>query len=257
MKPYHDIKAPQTIMNSKTTIRMVVVKIAIVVSFVELLIMLLLDIVPFQMDATLEAPVDAFFLVLLTTPIIYLWVIKPFIIARDEATHLARHDPLTHVSNRLYLLENLERCLAACARQKTYAALMYIDLDDFKIINDMHGHNTGDDILIAVANRMKSITRLEDIIFRIGGDEFLVLIHQLNEDKEIAQNKSMKLAQKYHQFLQEPFQLDGKQLQIHSSIGVRILGGKQQEADEIIKEADSAMYKAKKLGGGNIILFDE
>lgn len=194
---------------------------------------------------------------LLTTPIIYLWVIKPFIIARDKAAHLAQHDPLTHVSNRLYLLENLERCLAACARHNTYSALIYIDLDDFKSINDTYGHDTGDALLIAVAKRMQSITRLEDIIFRIGGDEFLVLIHQLNNDKEIAHNKSMKLAQKYHQLLQEPFQLEGRVVQIHSSIGIRILGGKKQEADEIIKEADSAMYKAKNLGGGNIILFDE
>jgi diguanylate cyclase (GGDEF)-like protein len=134
---------------------------------------------------------------------------------------------------------------------------MFIDLDEFKCINDAHGHDAGDALLIEVARRMQSITRQEDLVFRLGGDEFMVLIHQINDNKEIADNKAIKLAEKYSQLLKEPFHFDKKVLQINSSIGIRILDGKKQKVTDLIKEADCAMYQAKHQGGGNIVLFDE
>ena len=244
-------------MHEIPTVKRVLVQIAIIISLVELFTMLALAVIPHHFSPIFEAVIDASGLVILSTPFIYAWVIKPFIVARDEANHLAQRDHLTLVANRLYLVEHLERCLAACARRGGYAALLYIDLDGFKRVNDVHGHAAGDALLIEAANRMRSIVRREDLIFRLGGDEFIVLVCPLDGSGETEVETSRNIADKLQRSLREPFVFDGHELQVDSSIGIRLLDGRTTDPGVIIRQADVAMYQAKLSGGGSIVVYSE
>lgn len=244
-------------MHKIPTAKRVLIQIAIVITLVELFTMLALEVIPHRLGALAEAAIDSVALVVISTPFIYAWVIKPFIAARDEANHLARRDPLTLVSNRLYLTEHLEGCLAACARRGSFAALLYIDLDGFKRVNDVYGHAAGDALLIEVANRMRSIVRRTDMIFRLGGDEFIVLVCPLDGNGKILIETSRKVADKFRTLLREPFIVGGQELQIDSSIGIRLVDGGATDPLMIIREADVAMYQAKLGGGGRIVIFNE
>jgi diguanylate cyclase (GGDEF)-like protein len=243
-------------MTEAQIIRRILVQIAVVISLVEIAIMLVFAVIPHALSPTAEAVVDAFCLVVISTPIIYVWVIKPFIVARDEATHLAQRDHLTLVSNRLFLAEHVKRCSEACARWGTYAALLYIDLDGFKRINDGHGHAAGDAVLIEAAKRMRSVSRQQDAIFRLGGDEFMILVCPLEANAESVVDTARKVAEKFRAVLREPFVFDGKVLQVDVSIGLRLIDGRRPDADAVIREADAAMYQAKLSGGGRILVFD-
>ena len=218
--------------------------------------MLVLAMIPHALSPTAEAAIDAFCLVVISTPIIYAWVIKPFVVARDDAMHLAQRDHLTLVSNRLLLSDHVKRCSDACARWGTYAALLYIDLDGFKRINDDHGHAAGDAVLIEAAKRMRSMARQQDLIFRLGGDEFMVLVCPLDANAESAVDTARKIAEKFRAMLREPFVLDGNVLQVDVSIGLRLIDGRMTDPDAVIREADAAMYQAKLSGGGRILVFD-
>jgi two-component system cell cycle response regulator len=239
------------------TVKRVLVQIAIIISLVELFTMLALAVIPHHLSPLVEAVIDALSLVIISTPFIYAWVIKPFIVARDEANHLAQRDHLTLVSNRLYLMEHLERCFSACARRGTYAALLYIDLDGFKRVNDVHGHAAGDALLIEAANRMRSIARREDVIFRLGGDEFVVLVCPLEGSGETVVETSRNVADKLRTLLREPFIFRGQELQVDSSIGIRVMDGGNTDPEVIVRQADVAMYQAKLSGGGRIVVFNE
>jgi diguanylate cyclase (GGDEF)-like protein len=219
--------------------------------------MLLLNLVPYPLSPMAEALVDAALLVVLSTPILYLWVIRPFIVARDDADRLAQRDHLTLVSNRLYLVKHLERCSGICSRRKTHAALLFIDLDGFKSVNDQHGHAAGDALLIEVAARMRAVARQEDVIFRLGGDEFIVLICPLDGDAAQATGIARKVGEKFRLALREPFRFDGTPLAIDSSIGIRMMSGGKTEPEAVIRQADSAMYRAKQGGGGRVVVFSE
>lgn len=134
--------------------------------------MLVLGAVPHEASTHSEAFLDAASLVLLSTPPIYWWVIKPFVDARDEAlaqvSHLAHVDPLTQLANRRLLSKHLQRAVAGIVRHRIYGALLLLDLDGFKLINDAHGHDAGDAVLVEIAKRMQSITRSEDIVARLA-----------------------------------------------------------------------------------------
>ena len=218
--------------------------------------MLVLAVIPHALSPTAEAVIDGFCLVVISTPIIYAWVIKPIIVARDEATHLAQRDHLTLVSNRLFLPDHVVLCSEACAKWGTYAALLYIDLDGFKRINDDHGHAAGDAVLIEAAKRMRSIARPQDIIFRLGGDEFMVLVCPLEANAESSVDTARKVAERFRVLLREPLVLDGNLLQVDVSIGLRLIDGRKTDPDAIMREADAAMYQAKLSGGGRILVFD-
>src|SRR3990167_7000117 len=153
------------------TARQVVFRIAVIVSLAELSIMLVLGTIPHEASTNAEAVLDAVLLATLSTPAIYLWVIRPFVTARDEALvqvgRLALTDPLTHLANRRLISEHLGLAIAASVRHHEYGAVLVLDLDGLKAVNDIHGHKAGDAVLVGVAERLPSMIRAEDVVGRL------------------------------------------------------------------------------------------
>lgn len=240
--------------------KQVIVRITGIIAMSEFVIMLIINFAPIRIDAFSEAAIDVTLLALISTPSIYLWVIQPFVNARDEALaqvkHLAFTDPLTHVSNRRHLLHHLERVIASSSRHKIYGALLLIDLDGFKAINDLHGHDAGDAVLVEIAKRLRASSRTEEIVSRLGGDEFVVLLDQLDIDEQQARNKALHIADKFISLASTPVDYHGHPLQVGTSIGINLIRFNHKEADAIIREADIAMYRTKNSGKGHATFFD-
>lgn len=243
------------------TTAQVVLRIAVIIALAELLIMLVLAVLPHHFDPYTEAVIDTIALILLAAPPIFIWVIKPFVDARDAAlaqiSRLAHLDPLTQLANRRLLSKHLEKTIGSINRHRIYGALLLLDLDEFKSINDTHGHDAGDAVLVAVANCMQSVTRTEDVLGRLGGDEFIVLISGLGADRNVARTKVSHIAEKLITCAAIPVEHKGKRLQIHISIGIRILGPEKLSVETAIRDADTAMYRAKKAGGKRIAFFED
>ena len=243
------------------TTKQVAIRIALIISTVELLIMLVLEAMPHEADSHFEAVIDTAMLALLSTPAIYLWVIKPFVDARDEAlaqlSHLAHVDPLTQLANRRLLSTHLDKAIAGIVRHKIYGALLLMDLDGFKPINDTHGHKAGDAVLVEIAKRLQSATRAEDVVARLGGDEFIVLIGHLDVDERIARDKALQIANKLIELVNEPFEFNGNTLHVGASMGIRLLEFKHLDTETAISEADIALYRAKQAGRGRVVFFDK
>jgi len=157
---------------------------------------------------------------------------------------LANHDPLTGLANRLLLKDHFNQTLFLSKRSQKNFALMLIDLDNFKEINDTLGHPVGDALLVEVANRFSKISRNEDTISRQGGDEFLLLFANTDE------NSASQIAQKLLDTIAEPFSYEGQELHTTISVGIAVYPANGQELDTLVKNADTAMYKAKE-GGKN------
>lgn len=223
--------------------------------------MLVLRTIPYEVDTYSEAVLDIVLLAVLSTPLIYIWVIKPFVIARDKTlakiSHLANVDPLTQLANRRLLSKHLEKVVAGNVRHNVYGALLLLDLDDFKPINDAHGHDAGDAVLVESAKRMQSITRSEDIVARLGGDEFVVLVSHLDVDERVAHDKASRIAEKLINRMNEPIDFNGKTLHVGASIGIRLLGFEKLNTETAISEADIALYRAKQAGKGCIVFFEK
>ncbi|MGE0098768.1 MAG: EAL domain-containing protein [Hydrogenophaga sp.] len=176
--------------------------------------------------------------------------------AEDMIRHLAFYDALTDLPNRQLLLDRLQQALAASARSGQHGALMFIDLDNFKILNDTLGHHMGDQLLQKVAQRLTKSVRKTDMVARLGGDEFVVMVDDLSTDAEAAAFKARALAEKVLNTLREPFQLTGHQHFATPSIGVTSFTGQQSDVGELLKQADLAMYQAKSLGRNTLCFFD-
>ena len=252
--------APVTIESAKPlSTRQVVIRIAIIIASVESLIMLALGSIPHEASTLSEAVIDTGVLIIFSIPPIFLWVIRPFVTARDQAlaqiSHLAHVDPLTQLANRRLMLTHLEKALAAISRHKMYGALLLLDLDEFKPVNDAHGHNAGDALLVEIARRMLSLTRSEDVVARLGGDEFLVLISNLDLDTQRASDKASVVARNLIDLVSKPFDYHGATLQVTASIGIRLLGIDDVDAETAINQADRAMYQAKQAGRACAVLF--
>jgi len=236
----------------------VVFRIAIIIAIVEVIIMLAMVSIPLDIDhgqvlvTNIEvlAILDAILLVALSSPLIYLWVVKPYVNERDDAlakiTLQAHYDPLTQLANRRLINQNLNILIARCVRRDIFGALLLVDLDKFKPINDAHGHDAGDAVLIETAKRLTLAMRDEDVVGRIGGDEFVVLIDQLDENEHLAVEKVHLITKKLRNIINAPLEYNGKTLQVDSSIGISILGKDNVTMDAILKRADIAMYQAKK-----------
>ena len=183
---------------------------------------------------------------------------------QDKVQELAFYDALTKLPNRLLLKERLNYALAEMKRNHHYGALLFLDLDNFKSLNDTHGHSIGDLLLCQVADRLKQCVREIDTIARFGGDEFVVILNALYEDKNKSAQQAHKIAEKIRQSLSALYMLnishEGKeQLVEHcctASIGVLVFDSKEGSLDDLLKRADSAMYKAKEAGK-NVIYFYE
>jgi len=176
--------------------------------------------------------------------------------AEDTILHLAFFDALTDLPNRQLLLDRLSLALAQSARSGQHGALMFIDLDNFKILNDTLGHHMGDQLLQQVAQRLTQSVRKSDTVARLGGDEFVVMVDDLSTDAATAAYKSRALAEKVLNTLREPFQIAGHQHFATPSIGVTAFDGQQADVAELLKQADLAMYQAKSLGRNTLCFFD-
>jgi diguanylate cyclase (GGDEF)-like protein/PAS domain S-box-containing protein len=176
--------------------------------------------------------------------------------AEDMIRHLAFYDPLTDLPNRQLLLDRLQKALSQSARTGQHGALMFIDLDNFKILNDTLGHHMGDQLLQQVALRLTKSVRKTDTVARLGGDEFVVMVDDLSTDPEAAAYKSRALGEKVLNMLREPFQIAGHQHFATPSIGVTAFNGDQSDVSELLKQADLAMYQAKGLGRNTLCYFD-
>ena len=176
--------------------------------------------------------------------------------AEDMIRHLAFYDPLTDLPNRQLLLDRLQKALSQSTRTGQYGALMFIDLDNFKILNDTLGHHIGDKLLQQVAQRLTKSVRKTDTVARLGGDEFVVMVDDLSTDPDTAASKSRALSEKVLNVLREPFQIAGHQHFATPSIGVTTFSGTQNDVSELLKQADLAMYQAKGSGRNTLCYFD-
>lgn len=243
------------------TTKQVIVRIVSIVSSVELLIMLFFGLVPLGLSVKSIAIFDILLLALFSTPLIYLWVIGPFVTARDEAldqiSHLAHTDPLTQLPNRRLVLVDLEKFMAEIIRHKFCGAVLLLDLDGFKVVNDVHGHDAGDEVLIEIAKRLQSTTRFEDVAGRLGGDEFFILIRHLDTDEGIARDFALRVANKLIEVVKKPIDFNGTTINVNTSIGIRLLGFEKLDTKTAIREADIALYRAKQTGRGRAVIFEK
>lgn len=168
---------------------------------------------------------------------------------QEEMRHLATHDQLTGLANRTLLMEALNRSLALAARQERRVGLLFLDLDGFKPVNDHFGHGTGDCLLQAVANRLLSSIRKSDTLCRQGGDEFVLLVPEVEDLAQL-----VSLAEKLLLSLQEPYPDLPSGITIGASIGVACWPEHAEDADGLLDAADNAMYQAKHQGGGTIAM---
>jgi len=176
--------------------------------------------------------------------------------AEEEVQKLAYKDPLTGLSNRRLMLDRLRIALATSARTMQYGALLFLDLDKFKVINDTQGHGDGDLLLIEVAKRIVACVREVDTVSRQGGDEFVVLVERLGESLEEASRTVAKIAETIRLALAEPYQINNMHIHSSSSIGISLFCGHDKDVDELIKRADMAMYQAKDGGRNRTRFFD-
>jgi diguanylate cyclase (GGDEF)-like protein len=176
--------------------------------------------------------------------------------ADEEIYNLAFFDPLTHLPNRRLLLDRMRSALAQSARSKHYGALMFLDLDHFKVLNDTKGHAYGDKMLVEVARRLNACIREVDSVARFGGDEFVVLLEGLSEKQDVAATQAGIIAEKIRATLSQTYFLDGHAHESSPSVGVILFNGEEVDIDELFKRADLAMYQAKE-GGRNMVRFFE
>lgn len=168
----------------------------------------------------------------------------------------ATHDNLTGLPNRLLLLDRIEHAITKVVRHKIIGGLIFIDLDNFKEVNDTLGHDIGDLLLITVAKTIREIVRDEDTIARIGGDEFIILLDSIGNNKDIAKINITNLAEKIKDGLNAITHLDGHVNVSTPSIGITLFSDASVSVKDIIKQADTAMYVAKKQGKNSIEFFD-
>ena len=231
-----------------------------IVALVELAIMVGFAMLPLVLEDYLYAILDTVILVLVTAPIIYFSIVKPYVAEHDslleQIQHLAHHDPLTQLPNRLLLSEFLQKLLSGVTRHGNYGALIFVDLDGFKAINDNHGHEAGDAVLLAVAQRLSKFVRTGDIVARLGGDEFIVVLERLDRDADEAKRKAWLTCERIQKELRKVISFESLDLHIDSSIGLRLLTPDSDTADSVIREADAAMYRAKQKGKGRVVGHD-
>ena len=176
-------------------------------------------------------------------------------IARERADYLAYYDELTGLPRRKLLLEHVKIAMLRAERNGTTNALLFLDLDNFKQVNDSMGHDVGDYLLQQLAKRLTRLMRTGDIVARLGGDEFVVLLSDIEGDPEEAAVKSEIVAQKIREEIARPFSIKGRKLHFSASIGITLFTHGRDFFD-LLKEADVAMYEAKSSGKNSIKLFD-
>lgn len=175
--------------------------------------------------------------------------------AAKEIHYLAYYDPLTKLPNRRLLQDRLSQALAVSTRNKVYGAILFLDLDHFKMINDTRGHDAGDQLLVAVAQRLHNIVREIDTLARLGGDEFVMLLEDLDVDLAVAATQVKQVSEKVLAVLAQPYLINDHEFYCTVSIGVSMYLGRET-AEELLGYADLAMYEAKSAGRNGLRFFD-
>jgi diguanylate cyclase (GGDEF)-like protein/PAS domain S-box-containing protein len=170
--------------------------------------------------------------------------------AQLQLAHQALHDPLTGLPNRVLVAERLEQALARSAGTGSEVAVLFVDLDRFKVINDSRGHAAGDELLVIVAERLRRVVRTSDVVARFGGDEFVVVC----EDRTAAFEASL-VAERITEVLRDPILVDGQEIFLSASVGIAVADG-AGSSDSLLRDADAAMYRAKERGRARSEFFD-
>lgn len=170
---------------------------------------------------------------------------------QERLKYLAFHDALTHLPNRVLLADRINQALALAKRHESMLAVCFADLDEFKPINDLHGHQIGDQLLIEVANRLTEAVREGDSVARLGGDEFAIVLSELQDPEEAEQ-----ILSRVRESLASPYTLDGIEARVTVSIGYTLVPSDQADPDNLLRHADQAMYQAKQEGRNRIHCFD-
>jgi len=171
---------------------------------------------------------------------------------KQKYQHLAHHDMLTGLPNRSLFTDRLQQMLAQAKRSTSHGALIYLDLDKFKPVNDTLGHNIGDLVLMAIAQRLLAAVRESDTVARIGGDEFVVLLPTIETRKD-----AITVAEKIRHALDQPFEVNGHIIRIGCSLGIAVYPDHGEDEISLMKNADTAMYLAKQNGRNNVQMFQE
>lgn len=171
-------------------------------------------------------------------------------LAEERVYYLAHYDALTNLPNRMLLRNRMEQGMARARRQKSHMALLFLDLDHFKMVNDSLGHDLGDQLLQEVARRLLGCVRVHDTVSRQGGDEFIILVEDIAEPRTAAQ-----IAEKLSEAISQPFQINGHDLHVTPSVGITVFPGDGEDIDTLIRNADAAMYHAKETGRNNSQFF--
>lgn len=175
--------------------------------------------------------------------------------AQAQVHHLAYHDPLTNLPNRALLIDRLTQQIALLKRHDMRGALLFLDLDHFKHINDSLGHPVGDAVLKMVTARLEASVRLEDTVSRLGGDEFVVLLSGLPGKRSEVTRQVRQIADKLRKIIAEPMLLDGHRLQVTPSMGIALIPDHGENPADLLKRADIALYRAKDSGRNTLQLF--
>ncbi|MBU0689972.1 MAG: EAL domain-containing protein [Gammaproteobacteria bacterium] len=176
--------------------------------------------------------------------------------AENEIRSLAFYDPLTGLPNRRLMLDRLQQALSSCGRSKKFGAVLFLDLDNFKSLNDTLGHDKGDLLLQEVARRLELCIRKGDTVARLGGDEFVVMLEDLSPHALEAASQTEGVGEKIMEMLNKPYQLGHHEYHNSPSIGATLFSEGRDSIDELIKQADIAMYQAKKAGRNTLRFFD-
>ncbi|PJI96355.1 PAS domain S-box-containing protein/diguanylate cyclase (GGDEF)-like protein [Acidovorax sp. 69] len=176
--------------------------------------------------------------------------------AEDEARYLAFYDALTQLPNRRLLVDRLQQVLVNGARSGLTTAVLFVDLDNFKTLNDTRGHEVGDLLLKDVAQRLRGCVREQDTVARLGGDEFVVVLQNLSSDAPEAAAQTRTLGELILTQLRQPYELAGHEHHFSASIGATLLSHHRDSVDEVLKQADMAMYRAKDAGRNTLRFFD-
>src|SRR3954470_4927031 len=170
---------------------------------------------------------------------------------RRELVRLSLHDPLTGLPNRMLLADWLSADIQTSQRNNAQAAVLFVDLDRFKHVNDTHGHEVGDRLMRAVAERLRTMLRPEDRVIRFGGDEFVVLCPTVN-----SANAAERIAHRVIEIVEQPFTIGDETMRISASVGVALAEHRGVKPEDVLRDADVAMYQAKALGSGQVTVFD-
>ncbi|UZE97162.1 sensor domain-containing phosphodiesterase [Alkalimarinus alittae] len=188
-----------------------------------------------------------------------LWIARDITarkIAEEQVQQLAFFDPITALPNRRFLTERLQTTIERVIQNREVGALLILDLDNFKRINDSLGHNVGDQLLKMVAARLTPVLKDADTIGRIAGDDFIIMLEALDKDRNITASNATIVAEKLITSMSQPFKLDNEEYKIRCSIGISLIEGNEITADEALKRVETAMYRSKKLGGNSYSFYE-